>query len=357
MKEYFNAWNYVFDGLPSPFWKLIKKFSDLKYGWEKADHDGLKEAGIAEEYITKYINLKKTLDPLEEINRLNKQGIKVLTSRDKTYPKQLIYLNNYLSPFVLYLKGNLNPDSELSIGVVGTRNMTGYGESVARQIISDLAPYNPVIISGMADGIDSTAHRAAIENRLKTVAVLGFGLNRIPFHKQKFAQEIMNNGAVISEYPPDSKAEKFYFPLRNRIIAGLSKAVVVIEAGEKSGALITARCANDQGREVFAVPGNLGNEKSIGTNRLIRDTGVNILTCAEDIIIHYKMPVINKIHSRVFSEKQKLLINRLKKSPCSKEDFMQMNLFSAGELNAALTEFELKSIVNKNIEGRYYLTL
>jgi len=355
MKAYYNIWNYVFDGIPSSFWKLMKRYPDLKYAWEKGNEKELKEINILDEYIKKFQYLKNTTNPDEELYKLNRQGINVLISREKNYPKSLWYLNNHLSPFVLYIKGEPDFTNKFTIGFVGTRNMTGYGETVTKTIVADLAPYNPVIISGMADGIDSTAHKAAIDNKIKTIAVLGFGINRIPFHKKKFAEEIIQNGALISEYPPDLNAQKYFFPLRNRIISGLSKALVVVEAGEKSGALITAKCANDQGREIFAVPGNICNEKSIGTNRLLRDGGANILTCADDIITHYKMPFVSKIHSPVFSGRQNILINMLKKAPCSMNDFMQLNIFSPQELNAYLTEFELKGIINKNIEGRYYL--
>ena len=356
MKAYLNAWNYVFEGLPNPFWKLMKHFSDLKYAWEKAPINEIKMTGIGDEYINRFLNLKTTLDPYEEIEKINQQGIQIITYKEENYPKDLWNLHNYITPFVLYFKGNLTTSNDLMIGIVGTRNMTGYGESVTKNIVTDLAPYKPIIISGMADGIDSVAHRAAISNNITTFAVLGFGINRIPYHKLKFAEEIIKNGAVISEYPPDTKAQKHYFPLRNRIISGLSKALIVVEAGNKSGALITARCALDQGREIFAVPGNIGNEKSIGTNRLIRDCAADILTGAEDIITHYKMPKIDRIHSDIFSDKQKKLVEKLLKSPCTKEDMMQMDLFSPGEFNATITELELTGVINKNREGKYYLS-
>ena len=227
--------------------------------------------------------LSKALEVIALCNRL---GITVLSYDDPDYPEKLSNLSD--APAVLYVKGRL-PDftSRLSIGVVGTRNATAYGKKAAHVISGSLAKVGAVIVSGGAVGIDSCAHTGALEAGGITVCVLGCGVN-FPYLTQNRAMRdnIAVKGAVISEYPPDYPPGRFTFPERNRIISGLSDGVVVVEAGVKSGSLITARQAAEQGRDVFAVMGNITSPYSQGTNALIKDGAVPV-TDYTDIIGYY----------------------------------------------------------------------
>lgn len=223
---------------------------------------------------------------LEVIARCNQQGITVLTFDDPDYPERLLELSD--PPAVLYLKGRL-PDlsSCLSIAMVGTRNATSYGKRAAHVLSGSLAKVGVVIVSGGAVGIDSLAHTGALEAGGVTLCVLGCGVS-FPYltANRGMRDDIAVRGAVISEYPPDYPPGKYTFPERNRIISGLSDGVVVVEAGEKSGSLITARLAAEQGRDVFAVMGNITSPYSRGTNALIKDGAVPV-TDYRDILDYY----------------------------------------------------------------------
>ncbi|MBN1494989.1 DNA-processing protein DprA [Candidatus Peregrinibacteria bacterium] len=354
MNEYFHAWNLVFEGMPKPFWKLIKTIPDLGYAWNNATFESLLGAGLSPELIEKFFHLKNSINPADNFNKVLDAGISIVNNRAAAYPKILRFLNNHLPPAVLYFKGGILLNDPLFISVVGTRRMTGYGEAMTKKIIRDLKDYNVCIVSGMADGVDSVAHLTAIECGMPTIAVLGHGFNHINYYKQKFAEQIQQNGYLLSEYPPDTKGEKYHFPLRNRIISGLSAAVVVVEAGEKSGALITADYALDQGREVFAVPGNVGSEKSAGTNNLIK-TSAHLVTKGEDILEVLKIPLHKQKTSLKFTPGQAGIVNILKKTPCCREELIQKTAYHAQDLNMIITELEMEGLITKYRDGKYYL--
>lgn len=220
------------------------------------------------------------------ISLCNKNGWQVLTPYSESYPADLKKTADM--PLVLYVEGNLDClENKVAIGVVGTRNPCYESVAVARKISGELARAGVVIISGGALGIDRAAHEAAMEAGGKTVCVMGCGLGtNYLAENAAMRREISENGAVISEYPPFSVASKVTFPQRNRIISGLSKGVLVVEAGERSGSLITARLAAEQGRDVFAIPGNVLSSAYMGANRLIRD-GAKAVSCATDILTPY----------------------------------------------------------------------
>jgi DNA processing protein len=212
---------------------------------------------------------------------INKNNITVITDRDESYPENLF--NIYDRPPLLYIKGNLQKE-DINIAIVGSRLASTYGKFITERISRELAMKGITIVSGMARGIDSAAHRGAIAAQGRTVAVLGCGLDIIypPENKNLFS-DIVQNGAVISEYPPQTQPLSAHFPARNRIISGISYGVVVVEAGEKSGSLITARLALEQGREVFAVPGSIDSVGSRGTNKLIKQ-GAKLIENIDDIL-------------------------------------------------------------------------
>jgi len=351
--EYFHAWNCVFEGLPKPFWNLYRNFSDLEYAWEKASINELEVGGLNGPYKFAFSKLRETGEPFRSFDSLARYNIKTVTFMDDEYPKNLRNLNNHLPPAVLYIKGSF-PKDYTYLSVVGTRDMTSYGEQVTAHLVKKLSDYKICIVSGLARGIDITAHTNALKNNLPTISVLGYGLHKIPFHIRNLTNQIIENGAIISEYPPHLSAQKYYFPLRNRIISGLSNATLVIEAGKKSGALITAQYALDQSRDVMAIPGNIYQEKSLGTNKIINQSSANLVANIKDILLILKIDKANKPVRNIESINQKNILRALSKNSLSKNQLMEQTKLSAQEINIALTELEIEQYIDKNRAGNYY---
>jgi DNA processing protein len=219
-----------------------------------------------------------------EINKCEKDGVKVLSYLEKDYPSRLKELED--APTILFYKGEADLNQPKIISIVGTRQATDYGRNVTEDIINEIKVYNPLIISGLAYGIDITAHRSALKNGLQTVGVLGHGIDIIyPASHKSTAQQMIQQGGLLTEYPLQTPIDARYFPQRNRIVAGLSDVVIVVEAGEKGGALITVEIANQYNREVFAVAGNIYNKYSLGCNNLIKNHQAHILTSVKDIAV------------------------------------------------------------------------
>lgn len=355
MLSYFHAWNCVFEGMPRPFWTLLKYFSDLEYAWEKASLKELEVKGLKGPYLENFKKFKKTGEPFNHIDEYQSAGIKMACFRDKSYPKQLRNLNNHLPPAIIYIKGSI-PEETTYLSIVGTRDMTEYGQQITTTLLKKLAGYKLCIVSGLARGIDTLAHQNAIKNNLKTIAVLGYGHENTPFYIKYLCDQIIERGAIISEYPPYLKAQKYYFPLRNRIISGLSKATLVVEAGKKSGALITANYALDQGREVMAIPGNLYQEKSFGTNGLIGSSSAHLVQDENDILSILKLEKQDRQLIHIDSIIQKNILKALSTSPLSRSDLIKKTNIKVNEINAALTELEIQQYVTKNKFGKYYIT-
>jgi len=227
-----------------------------------------------------------------------KKEVNILHYSDKDYPQGLKQV--YDAPNIIYTKGNLGLNLERQLAIVGTRNATTYGKEVTEKIIEEMVPLKTVIVSGLAYGIDIHAHRAALKYSLPTIAVLAGGLDKIyPSLHQKTAEEILENGALISENPPGVQAEAHFFPARNRIIAGMTDATIVVEAAKKGGALITANIADSYNKVVFAIPGNLNNAFSEGCNQLIRSQKANLYRGIEDLDYHLSWKKDNKAqHSK-----------------------------------------------------------
>jgi len=264
------------------FRKLVRHFGGAKETFE-AGYDGLVASRIVGEKVARGIVSFSDWDVIEkELDRVRELGAVIVGIGDDDYPKLLGEI--YDPPGFLYVLGSFGLVDHGSIAVVGSRNPTHYGVLSTERIAGGLAEAGITVVSGMARGLDSLAHEAAMKNNGRTVAVLGSGLDVIyPPENKKLAERIRENGAVVSEFPPGTGPDAQNFPRRNRIISGMSLGVVVIEARIKSGALITAYLALDQNREVFAVPGNINNPRSKGTNRLIQD-GARLVESVEDII-------------------------------------------------------------------------
>ena len=229
----------------------------------------LKIPGIGKSTVNS-IKSQKVLDRAEsEIEFINKFKIKPLFYTDPDYPARL--LNCEDNPLMLYYKGNADVNSQRVIAIVGTRRATNYGKSRCEEIIDDLKNRNVLVVSGLAYGIDSCAHRSSLEFGMNTIGVLGHGLDRIyPAHNRKLAEKMINQGGLLTEFFSNTNPDRENFPKRNRIVAGMSDAVLVIESAEKGGALITADIANSYNRDVFAFPGNINSKYSEGCNRLIK---------------------------------------------------------------------------------------
>ena len=234
----------------------------------------------------------------EEIAFIEKYKITTLFITDKNYPQRL--LNCYDSPAMLYYRGNADLNQPKIIAIVGTRNNNEYGKAVCEKLVEDLAGENILIVSGLAFGIDSIAHRSALKNDLKTVAILAHGIDRIyPTQNKSLAKEIIEQGGLLTDFRSKTNPDKQNFPKRNRIVAGISDAIVVVESSIKGGSLITAELGNGYNKDVFAVPGRINDTKSEGCNYLIKNNKACLITSAEDLLEdmgwkEYKKPSAKK---------------------------------------------------------------
>jgi DNA processing protein len=277
-KKYWIAWS-TFPAVGPVRFKLLKEYFGSAKDAYTANAQTLQLVGLSEKLVSSFVLHRKSLDIDEYINRLSKQGVFTLTTDDSKYPQLLKEIVD--APFVLYGKGkrtNVPVNISRTIAVVGTRKISAYGTEMTEHIVSDLLLAGCTIVSGLAYGVDATAHKTAIESGGKTIAVLGSGIDIIaPSGNARIYEEIVSgSGVVLSEYPLGFAPTKWTFPLRNRIISGLSLGVVVIEGVEKSGALITARRAAEQGRDVFAVPGSVMSPLSRGPAQLLKNGAILI---------------------------------------------------------------------------------
>ena len=239
---------------------------------------------------------KPVLYPIErELELIETYGCRILTLYDETYPKLLREIDT--PPLVLYVRGELIPEDSLSVSLVGSRDAKDYGRKVSYRLSYQLAQHGLTVVSGFAKGIDTSAHRGALEAGGRTVAVMGNGLGFIyPATNRALVEKIEASGALISEFPIEVKPKPRNFPRRNRIISGLTLGTVVVEASNRSGALITARLAGEQGREVFAVPGEIFSELSTGTHRLIND-GAKLINTVDDLLNELPQHALNRVQS------------------------------------------------------------
>jgi DNA processing protein len=263
------------------FQRLLDRFGDAESAWRAAPAD-LAGAGLSLKMIERQVAVREKVDLSLIWEQIHAKGIQVLTWMDEAYPQRLKEIEQ--PPPVLYLRGELLPEDTWAVAIVGTRRVTPYGRQVTENIASFLAANGITVVSGLARGVDAIAHNAALKAGGRSLAVLGSGVDRIyPPENRVLAEQMIEHGAVLSDYVPGTPPESSNFPPRNRIISGLSLAVIVVEAGETSGALITAEFAAEQGREIFAVPGNILAPQSKGTNKLIQQ-GAHPLLSASDIM-------------------------------------------------------------------------
>lgn len=275
------AFNHVPGIGPARLDRLLAYFGDLAAAWH-APADALRAAGLDQRTIAAFARTRRELDAEAVFQRLSDNGIRVITRDNAQYPPLLRQTTN--PPYLLYVRGTLVDADRWAVAVVGTRQASTYGKDVTRTIVADLAAAGVTIVSGLALGIDTVAHATALASGGHTLAVLGSGVDQLyPLQNRQLGLSITNQGAIIGEYPPGTMPTPTNFPPRNRLISGLSLGVLVVEAASRSGALITADFALEQGRDVFAVPGNVFSLRSGGTHDLIRN-GALLVRNADDVL-------------------------------------------------------------------------
>jgi len=353
-KIYWIGFNLV-RGIGSVRFQQIQNyFGDLSIAWD-ASPETFKEVGLPGRALNNFLKLRKQIDLDQLYESILEKNIKVLTLLDDDYPDLLREIDQ--SPPVIYVKGTLTPADEFSVAIVGTRRVSDYGQQIARDASIYLAGHGLTIVSGLARGVDGLAHRHALEAGGRTIAVLGSGVDVIyPPEHRKLAEAISENGAVISDYPMGTQPEGVNFPPRNRIISGLSLATIVIEAGERSGALITADFALEQGRDVFAVPGNVLSPASRGTNRLIQN-GAYAMVSPQDVLDVLNLSEIESMKTArqvlPADATEAKILQVMGFEPMHIDEICNNVNMAVEKVSAALTMMELKGLVQHVGAMRY----
>ena len=332
-------------------------FGDLSVAWQ-APENALLAAGLSPKLTEKVVHMRAGVDLEKYMAQVMTQGINILTWEDEQYPLRLKEIDQ--PPPVLYIRGTFTTEDSWAVAVVGTRRVTAYGRQVTEELASFLAANGVTVISGLARGVDSIAHQSALKAGGRTIAVLGCGVDRIypPEHVQ-LAGKIMISGALISDYAPNTPPDASNFPPRNRIISGLSMATVVVEAGETSGALITAQFAIDQGREVFAVPGNIFAPQSKGTNRLIAQ-GAHPMISVRDLldVLDLTRVTEQRLVRKVLpsDETESKLMSVLSHEPLHMDEIRNQTGLPIERVSATLVMMELKGLV-RQVGGLNYVAV
>jgi DNA processing protein len=334
--------------------RLLETFVDPSQIFASAQKD-IQRSGINEKMAAKLQSKIGAIDPEKEWKRLEDLGIKTVTVFDEDYPPLLREI--FLPPSILYYKGELF-DGSKNIGIVGTRKPTPYGIDAAKQICKELCNAGFTLISGLAHGIDTVAHQTAVNEGAFTGAILGSSLDNIyPPQNEKLAKKIEENGFVMSEYPLGTEPFKYNFPQRNRIISGLSLGIVVVEAKEKSGALITANFALEQGREVFAVPGQIFSKNSKGPHDLIK-LGAKLIDSARDIATELNIETEfdnPKNNAYALPTEQQIIIEILKEGPLGANEIIKISRHDASVIGSLLTIMELEGKIKKLTSGEFII--
>jgi DNA processing protein len=287
-----------------------------------------------------------------ELNFVDAHGIQTLVLGDEKYPKRLLYC--YDAPIVLFYKGNTDLNAQKIVSVVGTRSATAYGKLICDELVKGLAEYGALVVSGLAYGIDAAVHKACVKYQLPTLGVLAHGLDRMyPNAHRKLAAEMLQNGGLLTEFPSQTIPDRENFPKRNRIIAGLADATIVVEANSKGGALITADLANSYDREVCAFPGRATDEYSLGCNELIKTNRAHLVTAAADIasLLAWDITSLNqKRISRInwadrSVDEQRILAILAEKAVIPIDDLSLSAGFSQSKLSLVLLDLQLAGIV------------
>lgn len=353
-KQYWVGFNLVKGIGPARMRVLLDVFGDAKTAWNASRRD-LEEASFHPKLVDNIWLVKQSALLEKTWEKVLTKGIRILTWDDSDYPRSLREIDQ--SPPVLYVLGQLDALDQPAVAIVGTRRITQYGRQVSKELAAELAQRGILVVSGLARGVDAAAHQAALDAGGRTVAVLGSGVDQIyPPEHRKMADRIQTNGAIISDYPPGTLPEAGNFPPRNRLISGLSRAVVIVEAGDKSGALITAAFAADQGKEVFAVPGSLYAQQSRGTNRLIQE-GAHIYLNPGDLFEMLNLTEVESFRSAravlPADATEAQLFALLGREPLHVDELRLQSGLPVEVVSSSLTIMELKGMVRQVGSMRY----
>ncbi len=356
-------------GLDRPYWvsfhrisgvgsarinRLLEYFDTLEAAWSASEH-ALRATGLPSDVVAAILAERGLIDPEREMQQLERHGVRALTLDDEDYPRLLRHIP--LPPPVLYVRGTLLPTDELAIGLVGTRRATSYGTDMTARISRGLAEAGVTVVSGLALGIDTVAHRTALEAGGRTLAVFGCGLDTIyPSRNRQLAEQVVENGALVSEYALGTRPDARNFPVRNRIISGLSRGVVVVEAPARSGALITTSFAADQGRDVFAVPGSALSNASIGCHELIRN-GATLVTGAGQILDQLDVARVEvQTQARLLlpeTQSERMLYEIVGAEPRHVNELSIESGLAIQETSGTLLALELKGLVRQSGSQHY----
>ncbi len=336
---------------------LAAYFGDMEAAWNSSPAD-LVEAGLGAKVIERVLAARETVSLDKVWERIESQGIKILTWGDEAYPARLKEIDQ--PPPVMYIRGEYLLDDLFAVAIVGTRKVTPYGRQVTEEIASFLAANGMTVISGLARGVDAIAHQTALKAGGRTIGILGSGVDKIyPPEHRGLAEQMMERGAIISDYAVGTPPDASNFPPRNRIISGLSLAVVVIEAAETSGALITAEFAAEQGREIFAVPGSILAPQSKGTNRLIQKGALPLLT-PDDLMQALDLTRIGaqKSARKILpaDETEARVLNVLGSEPLHVDEIRNQAGLPIEKISATLALMELKGMV-RQVGGMNYVAM
>lgn len=341
--------------------RLVNFFDSMKNAWGASESE-LARAGIEESVLKEITKVRKEMNLDLEMKKIEEAGINLITIKDKNYPKMLKEIYN--PPFLLYIRGELKPEDEYAFAVVGARRCSDYGRQVTRELTSGLAQNKITVISGLAAGIDGIAHQTTLGvEGARTIAVLGSGIDDAsiyPDENRALARAIINGrGALVSEYPIGTPPLKQNFPSRNRIISGLSLGVLVVEATETSGSLITGQLALEQGRDVFAVPGSIYNKNASGPNALIKK-GAKLVERIDDILeeLHLRN-VVEKIEATEIipeNEDEEKVLKCLDLEGKHIDEIVRESGIGISDLNSTLTTMEMKGMVRNMGGGNYVIS-
>jgi DNA processing protein len=354
-QKYWLAWNRVPGVGASRFFKLLEHYGRMEDAWN--DSPEVITAIIGAKACTEWLKLKTKWDPEDELEKIAINGYKVLYYSEADYPSNLKKIPD--PPPVLYCRGQFKYGDDVAIAIVGTRNPTLLGAYNAKELAMQLSQQGLTIVSGLARGIDTEAHKGAIEAGGRTIAVLGCGIDVVyPKENEALMELVADNGVVISEFALGTAPLTKNFPARNRIISGLSTGVIVVEATSDSGSLITAGFALEQGREVFAVPGSIGNEGSKGPHQLIKQ-GAKLVEDYHDILSELRIPELAaggvKSESISFeTEIEQKVYSLLKREPQHIDQLIRQSGLTSAQINSTLVQLELKGVV-KRFPGQLFL--
>ena len=338
------------------FAQLENHFGSLEGAWQATPAE-LKKAGLDRNSVQAITTWQPKISLDDEMEKLARYGVKVFTYNDEAYPSRLKEIYDY--PPLLYVRGELLPQDEWCLAVVGTRRATVYGRQVTEEMVADLAQSKITVVSGLAKGIDTVAHQAALDAGGRSLAVFACGLDTVyPGENADLARKVMQQGALITEYPLGTRPRAENFPRRNRIMSGLSMGVLIVEADETSGAMITAQFALEQNREVFAVPGSILSPASRGTNHLIQE-GAKLVRDYTDILEELNlMTIARQIEMKEMlpaSDTESLLLKHLSPEPTHIDEVCRSSGLPVATVSSTLAMMELKGLIKQMGSMSYIL--